>query len=181
MSRKVTAVRPVLVGPYCGAECHGLIVQNGIAYSSLNQLAYGYGWPAFPHRQSHRMNWLFLVASTGQMINGVLQRGSSGKAPGLGRDGLVIGLILMVCGPAQWVHDRLPGRVIARSATGWRFTVTVGAIGRFEFRLPPGTNGLTGYSPRVRVNHTEMRCDASHPVHVRAGRSTRGDVYCSLP
>jgi prepilin-type processing-associated H-X9-DG protein len=61
---------PVLVGPYCGRECHGLIVRHGIAYSSLNRLAYGYSWPAFPHRHSHRMNWLFLDASDGQMING---------------------------------------------------------------------------------------------------------------
>jgi hypothetical protein len=66
------------VGPYCGAECHGLTVRNGIAYSALNQLAYGYSWPAFPHRYSHRMNWIFLDASTGQMIVGFLQQRQGG-------------------------------------------------------------------------------------------------------
>jgi hypothetical protein len=68
----------VRVGPYCGAECHGLIVRNGIAYQALDQLAWGYGWLAFPHRHSKRMNWVFLDASTGQMINGVLNRPPGG-------------------------------------------------------------------------------------------------------
>src|SRR5215470_17405056 len=33
------------IGPDCGATCSGDPVQNGIAYRSLNQLAYGYRWP----------------------------------------------------------------------------------------------------------------------------------------
>ncbi len=36
----------LLVGPYCGAECSGLIVRNGLAYQELNQLAYGYSRPS---------------------------------------------------------------------------------------------------------------------------------------
>jgi len=93
----------------------------------------------------------------------------------------VIGFFLMVGGAPPGVRVRLPGRVIATSTTGQRFTVTVDAIGRFQFRLPPGTYRLTGYSPRVRVDHGEMRCVAMRPVHVRVGQSTRRDVYCSVP
>jgi hypothetical protein len=173
------------VGPYCGAECHGLIVENGIAYTALNQLVYGYGWSVCPPGSTLpalRCNrWIFLDASTGQMIDGVLNVQGPGADPGLGRRGLVIGFFLMVGGPAPGVSVRLPGRVIATSTTGRRFTVAVKYLGRFQLRLPPGTYQLTGYSPRVRANHAEMRCVASHPVHVRAGQSTRRNVYCSVP
>ena len=173
------------VGPYCGAECHGLIVKNGIAYTVLNQLAYGYRWSVCPPGSTLpavRCNsWIFLDASTGQMIDGVLPAQCGCKAPGLGRHGLVFGFFLMVGGPAPGVSVRLPGRVIATTTTGRRFTVAVKYRCRFQFRLPPGTYRLTGYSPRVRSNNAEMRCVASHPVHVRAGQSTRRNVYCSVP
>jgi hypothetical protein len=33
------------VGPDCGASCSNLTVQNGTAYTALNELAYGYSWP----------------------------------------------------------------------------------------------------------------------------------------
>jgi hypothetical protein len=169
------------VGPYCGAECHGLIVKSGIAYQTLNQLAWGYSWPAFPHRHTGQMSWIFLDASTGQMIDWVMPSLGRGKVPGLGRRGIVIGFFLMVGGPPPGVSVRLPGRVIATSTTGRRFTVAVKYRGRFQLRLPPGTYQLTGYSPRVHVNHAEMRCVASHPVRLRAGQSKRRNVYCSVP
>jgi hypothetical protein len=55
----------------------GLTISNGEAYSSLNQLVYGYSWHSCP--ESAAMNvatlppnpcteWLFLDANTGQMI-----------------------------------------------------------------------------------------------------------------
>jgi hypothetical protein len=63
----------VLVGPDCGAECeNGNIVQGGMVYSSLNQLAYGYSWStctagsSLPASQC--TNWIFLDASTGELI-----------------------------------------------------------------------------------------------------------------
>jgi hypothetical protein len=173
------------VGPYCGAECHGLIVKNRIAYTVLNQLAYGYRWSACPPGSTLpavRCNsWIFLDASTGQMIDGVMPAQCGCANPGLGRRGLVIGFFLMVGGPAPGVSVRLPGRVIATSTTGRRFSVAVNSTGRFQFRLPPGTYQLTGYSPRVHVNHAEMRCVATHPVRLRAGQSKRRNVYCSVP
>jgi hypothetical protein len=61
------------------AECPGLIAQDGIAYQALNQLAYGYSWPAFPHRHTGQLNWTFLDASTGQMIEAVLAREPGGR------------------------------------------------------------------------------------------------------
>jgi hypothetical protein len=101
--------------------------------------------------------------------------------------GTVTGIFLMVGGPASITHPNgvrlpLPGRVIATSTTGERFTVSTGKSGRFTMLLPPGTYHLTGYSPRVRINGQEMRCGASHPVHVRAGKPVRGiEVFCSVP
>ena len=174
------------VGPDCGPECeHGNIVRGGMVYSALNQLAYGYSWSTCPAGSSlpaiRCTEWIFLDAGTGLMIAGVLPRGSIGKDPGLGRHGLVIGFFLMVGGPSPGVRVRLPGRVIATRTTGQRFTDTVNAVGQFQFRLPPGTYQLTGYSPRVRENNAEMRCVATHPVHVRVGQSTRRNVYCSVP
>jgi hypothetical protein len=60
-------------GPDCGAECSKLTVQNGIAYTVLNQLAYGYSWPSTcsygndTHPQTDRpcTEWIFLDANTG--------------------------------------------------------------------------------------------------------------------
>jgi hypothetical protein len=73
------------VGPYCGAECDGYKVQNGIAYHALNELAYGYSYSvckpgsALPARRCIR--WTFLDASTGQVIDMVLNL--AGRRPGL--------------------------------------------------------------------------------------------------
>lgn len=98
--------------------------------------------------------------------------------------GTVAGLFVMVGGPASLAHPSgvripLPGRVIATSTTGQRYTVTVGTSGRFTMPLPPGAYQLTGYSPRVQ--NAEMRCVAAHPVHVRTGKATLTEVYCSVP
>jgi hypothetical protein len=75
------------VGPYCGAECDGYKVQNGIAYHALNELAYGYSssvckpGSTLPDRRCIR--WTFLDASTGQVIDMVLNL--AGGRPGLTR------------------------------------------------------------------------------------------------
>lgn len=68
------------VGPYCGAECSNLIVKNGIAYTTLNELAYGYSWrstcsggnPLHPLPSRPCTSWLFIDANTGQMIVAIL-------------------------------------------------------------------------------------------------------------
>jgi hypothetical protein len=69
------------IGPDCGVSCSSWTVQNGIAYRALNQLAYGYSWLAFPRRHLKNRNWIFLDASTGKMIIGVLSR-EPGSGPG---------------------------------------------------------------------------------------------------
>ena len=66
----------VLVGPDCGAECeNGNIVQGGMVYSALNQLAYGYSWSTWTAGStlpaSQCTAWIWLDASTGEMIVGV--------------------------------------------------------------------------------------------------------------
>ncbi len=73
------------IGPYCGVSCDSWVVKDGIAYRSLNQLAYGYSWLAFPNRHSHLRNWVFVDANTGKMIIGVLAREpGSGATPPIG-------------------------------------------------------------------------------------------------
>jgi len=62
------------IGPDCAKECAGHPVRDGIAYTALNQLAYGYSWLAFPHRHLKNRNWIFLDANTGKMIIGALAR-----------------------------------------------------------------------------------------------------------
>jgi hypothetical protein len=66
------------IGPDCGATCSGDPVQNGIAYRSLNQLAYGYSWPGGTCGGTNPVNpapavpcteWLFIDANTGHMID----------------------------------------------------------------------------------------------------------------
>ena len=64
----------VPIGPYCGRECVGHPVRDGIEYTALNQLAYGYSWLAFPHRHLKNKNWIFLDANTGKMIIGTISR-----------------------------------------------------------------------------------------------------------
>jgi hypothetical protein len=71
------------VGPDCGFECeNGNIVQGGMVYSALNQLAYGYSSSICPAGSSlpatQCTEWIFLDANTGEMINGVLPQLSSG-------------------------------------------------------------------------------------------------------
>jgi hypothetical protein len=64
------------IGPYCGPECDGHPVVNGIAYTALNQLAYGYYWSSCPNSTSlpetECQNWFFLDANTGDLITGAL-------------------------------------------------------------------------------------------------------------
>ena len=73
----------LLVGPYCGAECHGLIVKDGLAYQDLDELAYGYaGRPSPcvylglhpPARPGRCISWDFVDAATGQMITDTQQK-----------------------------------------------------------------------------------------------------------
>jgi len=73
----------LLVGPYCGAECHSLIVKNGLAYQDWKKLAYGYSsgpglciylGPYQPARPGRCISWEFVDAMTGQMIIGTQQK-----------------------------------------------------------------------------------------------------------
>jgi hypothetical protein len=65
-----------LVGPDCGADCDSLIVKNGLAYTTLNQLAYGFsrrsicvgGNDIHPLPPAPCVGWEFVDANTGQMI-----------------------------------------------------------------------------------------------------------------
>jgi hypothetical protein len=69
------------VGPDCGAECHGLIIQNGIAYTALNQLAYGYSYSVCPAGSTlpaiQCIRWIFLDANTGKLIDAALNLGNN--------------------------------------------------------------------------------------------------------
>jgi Polysaccharide lyase family 4, domain II len=75
----------------------------------------------------------------------------------------------------------LPGRVVAESTDGSRYTASVDTNGHYTISLSPGTYRLTGYSPLVRSDDSEMQCRAPHAVQVTAGTTTTGiDVICSI-
>jgi hypothetical protein len=128
-----------LIGPYCGVECDNSIVQNGMAYLAKNQLAYGYSWLAFPHRHLRRMNWIFLDASTGQMIIGVLAREPGAAGPGIRAPGVVTGIATPCAGPPPAARASVRVYAVRNGRTvPTRVTQTKGRHDRYRFVLPPG-------------------------------------------
>jgi hypothetical protein len=90
-------------------------------------------------------------------------------------------MLVRVGGPAPGSAVPLPGQVIAIDSDGRQFVVTTSRNGRFRLSLPPGSYRLTGKSPMVMANGTEMECMAMREVHVKAGKATRGvKVICSI-
>ncbi len=70
------------IGPDCGTTCSNDPVQNGIAYTALNQLAYGYSSPGGTCVRGNSVtvlpdvpctDWVFVDANTGHMIVGMSQ------------------------------------------------------------------------------------------------------------
>ena len=93
----------------------------------------------------------------------------------------VTGLLVRVGGPAPGSPVPLPGTVVARNATGDKFSTTTGKDGRFQLSLPPGTYELTGHSPQVMADGQEMLCRATKAVHVtRDGTVDNIWVVCSI-
>jgi hypothetical protein len=75
------------IGPDCGAECHhgSIIIRDGMAYHALNELAYGYSSsnckPGSTRPASRCLNWTFLDASTGQLIDMTINIPGFGRRP----------------------------------------------------------------------------------------------------
>jgi len=82
--------------------------------------------------------------------------------------GTVTGVLVSAGGPAPGAPVPLPGQVVAVSTDGSRHTATAGRSGRYRLSLPPGTYRLTGHSPMVRSEGTEMLCTGAHAIHVTA-------------
>jgi len=96
--------------------------------------------------------------------------------------GSVTGTLIRVGGPAPGAAIPLPGRVVATSSAGARFSAAVPRNGRYRLSLPPGTYRLTGYSPLVYSGGSELRCVATRAVHLASGQTAPGvDVICSIP
>ena len=73
------------VGPYCGAECGGYVVQNGIAYHALHELAWGYSsydCRVGSHKSARQCTaWTFLDATTGNVLDMVRPRRGTSHRP----------------------------------------------------------------------------------------------------
>lgn len=73
------------VGPDCGAECSNLTIKDGIAYTALNELMYGYATPCSPEATSSApgpcLDWTFLDASTGMEIDKAVHMSSGSHRP----------------------------------------------------------------------------------------------------
>lgn len=94
----------------------------------------------------------------------------------------VSGVFVVAGGQAPGARLPLPGHIVATNTAGRRYTGTVGKSGHFTMWLPPGTYHLTAHSPRVQVDHHEMRCAAAHSVHARVSSpAPRVEVVCSIP
>lgn len=92
--------------------------------------------------------------------------------------GSITGTLERVGGPYPGIVVPLPGRVVATSGSGHRFSETVGKNGRIKLAVPAGTYHLVGYSPQVRG----VPCAGTHVVHVVAGKTApRVDVTCDVP
>lgn len=119
------------------------------------------------------MGAIVLVAAT-SMLAGCTTVAASSTARGT-----VDGQFIRVGGPPAGAAVPLSGRLVAIDSSGARFTEAVGNNGRFRLSLPAGTYQLVGYSPLVQGG--KQRCSAAHPVHVRAGRTSRQiAVICSV-
>jgi hypothetical protein len=98
---------------------------------------------------------------------------AQGPAPG------IAGEFIRSGGPGGTPNIPLPGQVVAVSSAGERYSVTAGPDGRFSLSLPAGTYHVAGYSPLVEDG--QGGCAIRKPVHVAAGRTTRGVlVGCSI-
>jgi len=83
-----------------------------------------------------------------------------------------------VSGPdAQPSPRPLTGNVVAARRAG-SFTATVGTDGRYSLRLPPGTNTVTGTSPRINAGNST--CPATRRVSVGRNQKLKADVYCGV-
>jgi hypothetical protein len=102
--------------------------------------------------------------------------GGCGSAPS-GPTGTVTGHLVMAGGPAPGVTLRVPGTVMASSASGTR-QASAAKDGSFTLVLPAGRYTLSGTSPQYNDGHG--RCVATAPVVVREGAVTRADVTCVM-
>lgn len=157
------------IGPYCGVECDGWIVQDGIAYRALHQLVYGYSWLAFPHRHLKPRNWIFLDANTGQMIIGVLAREPGAQGLGIVAPGVVTGIATPCAGPPTAAMASVKvfairnGRTVATQVTQAR-----GRHDRYRFVLPPGRYKISAPRsadkvPRVVLVHSGQTRTVNFP------------------
>jgi hypothetical protein len=105
----------------------------------------------------------------------------AGCGPPPAATGTVTGVLVRVGGPAPGAPVPLPGKVVAVSSDGARYTATTGRNGRYSLSLPPGSYQLTGHSRDVRSQGVPLLCAGRHAVHVAARRTESGnDVICAI-
>ena len=106
---------------------------------------------------------------------------SADHGPAVG-DGTVTGTLVLENSALPGTHVLPTGRVVAVSAGGSWYTVSVRGNGRYRLSLPPGTYQLAAYTPIVRVHGAEVPCEATQAVQVTAGATTSGiEVVCLIP
>ena len=103
-----------------------------------------------------------------------------GTTPTALADGVVVGRLLMVGGPAFTEPQAVGGTIEAivdMDASGRPVAVsTADQLGQFRVSLPPGSFHLSGRSPMFGGNR--LQCNAIGSVAVVAGASTETDVHC---
>lgn len=92
--------------------------------------------------------------------------------------GTLVGKLEVVGGPSPGLARPLPGTVTATNADGKKTFVTIGANGKFEVQLPPGSYSLMGHSPQVGGG--TYPCTGG-TVHVSVTSRRSADVACQVP
>lgn len=91
-------------------------------------------------------------------------------------DGVVVGTLEAVGGPAPGTPRPLSGAIALRDSAGAAFTGTAGTDGMFSVRVPIGSYTITGRSPLYDGGNTD--CSSSGPVTVTPGATIRILVTC---
>jgi hypothetical protein len=94
------------------------------------------------------------------------------------RDGIVVGRLLEVGGPAGAQPSPASGVVTLRSHGHTVASIHANRAGHFDIDAAAGRYTLTGSTPHYRIDGHRGGCAADHKVPVRSDTKVHADVYC---
>jgi len=110
------------------------------------------------------------------MAAGMTLAGCSSPTGPSGSTGTLTGTFQAVGGPSGTGPRALTGQITLHESNGDKFSIAVGASGRFSVPAAVGTYTVTGRSPQYEGGTAD--CQASGPVTVAEGATTSVEVDC---